>query len=749
MQFTIPVAAILIALPSSVCAAEPPEVAVDHDNIVVRDSCRLAPALKPIPDADGNGVIRIEGRADGARITVDLGGSLLFGAPGEPDACAGYGVVVTGRNVTVRNGSIKGYKIAIKAEDCDGLVIEDFDTSNNYAQRLGSAAWAEDAADWLFPHDNDQGQWIAQHGAGIAVRNASGATIRRVTSHTTQNGIVLDRVSKSEIYDNDCSFLSGWGIAMWRSSGNTICRNSLDFCVRGYSHGVYNRGQDSAGLLMFEQCCDNVVALNSATHCGDGIFGFAGREALGERPAKDAKPDWYKGRGSNNNKFIGNDLSDSAAHGLEMTFSHGNLIARNRFNMNAICGIWGGYARETAIVGNSFSGNGGFGYGAERGGVNIEHAQRTTVAGNTFARDAIGVRVWTDEDAGLAKLPWAAANGMGAKDNRITGNTFSDCDAAVELIEAKGTTLGSNTFARCKSEVVEKDCAGTTAAATAPAAVPSDADIDAILSKLPGTRQAVDGRPGLKGRDKIVMESHAPYGWDRPLLIQTTKSQWTTIYKALGFGEITSAMVLGNAPLFAGRDDGSNEVAITSNQHGFVAPYVVQLIGPNRTKIRARGVFVAGDWNLKFVPLDSPVKKLAEVPDRSEIADIAKSEKRELNFREIDFDFQGRAPKDAVPSPDAKLLDLSADRFAITGSTTLRFTPGKYRLLVESDDGIHITVDGQDAIHRWDIHGPTVDRYEFEVKEMREIPFTLEYFQNSGSARLRVWFEVIDAKVMG
>ena len=63
---------------------------------------------------------------------------------------------------------------------------------------------------------------------------------------------------------------------------NSTARNACDFCIRGYSHGVYNRGQDSAGILMFEQCSGNVIAENSATHCGDGLFAFAGKEALGE-----------------------------------------------------------------------------------------------------------------------------------------------------------------------------------------------------------------------------------------------------------------------------------------------------------------------------------------------------------------------------------------------------------------------------------------------------------------------------------
>ena len=82
--------------------------------------------------------------------------------------------------------------------------------------------------------------------------------------------------------DNDFSFNSGWGIALWRCARNVISRNAVDFCVRGYSHGVYNRGQDSAGIFVFEQNNENVFAENSATHGGDCFFGFAGREALGQ-----------------------------------------------------------------------------------------------------------------------------------------------------------------------------------------------------------------------------------------------------------------------------------------------------------------------------------------------------------------------------------------------------------------------------------------------------------------------------------
>lgn len=726
-------------------------VEVDRDNVQVGESCTLALGLKPIADTEGNGVVQVTGRDDGQRVVVDLGGAMLFGAAGKPETYAGVGITVRGKNVTIRNGRIMGFKVGIQAVGCDGLVIEDIDTSDNYAQKLASNAWAEDAGDWLYPHRNDQDEWIWQHGAGIAVKGADGIVIRRVKSLRTQNGIVLDRVNKSQVYDNECSFLSGWGIAMWRSSGNTICRNSLDYCVRGYSHGVYNRGQDSAGLLMFEQCSDNTVALNSATHSGDGIFGFAGREALGEDDEAEGRDAaWFTGRGSNRNIFVGNDLSHCAAHGLEMTFGFGNVIARNNFESNAICGVWGGYSRDTVVVRNSFLQNGLAGYGAERGGVNMEHAQRTVVEGNSFTNEPVGIRIWTDDDAALAKLRWTAANGSGARDNRIVANTFTGCEKAAELISASGTLVVGNTLARTASGFAQTSCTGTVETGAAPArGGPTDAELDELVAKLPGTRKAVGMRLGLRGRESIVMLERGPYAWDRPMVVQRTGGQDVQQFRVYGLSEIMSTSVLGAGPIFAGVERDGVTIDVRGNARGFVAPYVLQVLGPNRLELRAPSLIAAADWSAKFFALDDGAARMAEVPARDAFIARAALEKRELVFRSIDFDFAGRAPQDVVDSPDAALLKLEPTRFGITARTPLQFPVGKFKVHVLSDDGVRLSIDGKAVIERWDVHGARQDTHEFEVTEMKELVFELEYFQNTGAARLKVWFEAIDPKIRG
>ena len=98
---------------------------------------------------------------------------------------------------------------------------------------------------------------------------------------------------------------------MYRASWNRILHNKIDWCVRGYSHGVYNRGQDSAGILIYEQSSNNVFAYNSVTHGGDGFFLWAGQNTM----------DTGRG-GCDDNLLYGNDFSHAPTNGIEFLVGH-------------------------------------------------------------------------------------------------------------------------------------------------------------------------------------------------------------------------------------------------------------------------------------------------------------------------------------------------------------------------------------------------------------------------------------------
>jgi parallel beta-helix repeat protein len=451
----------------------------------------------------------------GDGLVIECSG-ILRGAPEDsaPDTFHGVGIRITGHEVTLRGARVAGFKVGIHAVGTDGLVLEDCDVSGNFRQRLRSTPEQEAAEDWLEPHANDEHEWFERYGAGIYVENAERVSVKRCRARAGQNGLVLERVGHSEITDNDFSFLSGWGIALWRSSDNLIARNACDFCIRGYSHGVYNRGQDSAGILLFEQCSANVIAANSATHCGDGLFCFAGQEALGAHPPP-MEGFEHAGLGCNENQISGNDFSYAAAHGLELTFSFDNTIHGNRFTGNAICGIWAGYSRRTYIHGNRFVENGDAGYGLERGGINIEHGQMNSIVANQFLRNACGVHLWWDEDPHLSTLPWTRANGHECRANTLLSNWFEGDRTAVLLRQAPDTLLVSNRYTDVET-ILDGEVSAPESAAAGTAM--GRATTDRATTELwhPATfdggqgESPVGARIHLGGRELIIMGEWGP-----------------------------------------------------------------------------------------------------------------------------------------------------------------------------------------------------------------------------------------------
>ena len=475
-----------------------PTIELTAPNTIITQSCRVViPPGLVLRDTNDQGVIII----GAPNIEIDFAqGSVLRGSPADtrPDEYKGYGIRLNGHaGVTIRGARISGFWCGLWATKADGLVLEGIDASDNRRAYLKSTPVAEDGGDWLFGHDNDQHEWLKNYAAALYIEKSDGVTVRDSRVWHGQNALCLDRVTASRIYDNDFSFNSGWGIALWRCERNVISRNAVDFCVRGYSHGVYNRGQDSAGIFVFEQNNENVFAENSVTHGGDGFFGFAGREAIdeiGEHPVE-----WYKRRGNTDNLLIGNDFSYAPAHGIENTFSFGNKYLKNRIVGNAICGIWAGYSRETLIAGNDFEGNGEMGYGLERGGVNIDHGGDNLILQNTFVTNKCGVHLWGGANPEFEKKNWAKANGYASTGSVIAGNTFDGDTVAFHFRGPGQVTLGPNKLVGVGKEMIcetNYQVIREDQRVVPPLVVPEH--------KVFGDKHPVGARPELRGRQRRV-----------------------------------------------------------------------------------------------------------------------------------------------------------------------------------------------------------------------------------------------------
>jgi parallel beta-helix repeat protein len=708
----------LLALPQVL--GDLPHVIVDRDDLVIRESCVLETGGSALEDRNGDGLIQIVG--DG--ITVAFVNRTIRGTPEgtPPDQCKGTGIVVTGKDVTLRGPNLAGFRCGIRAKGADGLVIEGADVSDNFAMRLKSTPRAEDGADWLWPHENDRNEWLERYGAGIYVEESKGVTLRSNRARRTQNGICLRRVDDSLVYDNDMSFLSGWGLAMFRSSRNKVSRNSFDFCIRGYSHGVYSRGQDSAGILFFEQCNDNVFAFNSATHSGDGFFGFAGKEAL-EREGVAA------GTGCNRNLLYGNDFSYAAAIGIELTFSFDNVFARNKL-VGSNYGVWGGYSSRTQVRGNEIADN-------TLAGIAVEHGSGWSIAGNSFARNERAIELWWDEDKDLLERPWAKLNPTANASHWIRLNQFEGDKVQFELrgpSEGLSFDAAQKGFERARWKV-PADAAIAESVSEAPALTKLD---ETSLIALPGQRKAVGLRDHLAGRETIVMTEWGPYDWQSSLLARIEDKGGAHAWRLYGN---EAPITIDAGPNVRVKLDASVDPAVILLEPrvpGEVVGYTLKVRLPART-LEGSGTLLGTRWNVTFGRWQTDPRE-NEARWREEVAGGPSFETGALHFA---FGSGGPSELPGIPREIASAA-LGRERFGTLASTALTLPAGRWRISVTSDDGVRVKADGVVLIEDWSHHGPKVDVAELALEAAREVRLEVAHFELDGWAVLELELERID-----
>ncbi len=484
-----------------------------EDGLVIRKSAVVNPDTLTITRFDSTSppVIQIEGN----NIEVDFGQSLLIGSihVDRPNHFQGMALRIRGNNITIRNLNIKGYKVAIIAENSDNLRIINCDLSLNYRSKLKSTREKEHLDDWLSYHHNETDQWL-RYGAGIYLRNCDGFHLEGIKVHQGQNGILMSGCNGGIAFNNDIRYNSGVGIGMYRSSNNRIMHNLLDFNVRGYSHGIYQRGQDSAGLLVYEQCQDNTFAYNSATHSGDGFFLWAGQSTM----------DTGKG-GCNGNLIYRNDFSYAPTNGIEVTFSS-NFLLENKME-ECRYGIWGGYSYETLIIGNHIT-DSDF-------GIAIEHGHHNTLIDNMISGCDLGLKLW-QRDEQPADWGFAEVNDVRSRDYQLGQNQFENCEKIFEFNDTRNiqflTTSQADSTRRRQSETM-----------------PS---LPQPLSRGMDTDQSDHT---FRGRKFIIVNEWGPYDQSYPLiwLRETNEDKYVfALFGPEGNWRITGAHGFTNGSLKSG-----------------------------------------------------------------------------------------------------------------------------------------------------------------------------------------------------
>jgi hypothetical protein len=610
--------------------------------------------------------------------------------------------------VTIRGGVVRGYRFGILARGTRGLQVLDTDLSYNWKPRLFSQVGHESLVDWLSYHDNEDRQWM-RFGAAIYLEAVRGGRVAGVRAVQGMNGLLMTDTDSVRVEENDFSYNSGLGMGMYRSSHNAIVRNRLDYDVRGYSEGLYQRGQDSAGLLMYAQSSDNIVAYNSATHSGDGFFLWAGQHTM----------DTGEG-GANDNLLFFNDFSWAPTNAVEVTFSRnrviGNYLRGSRY------GVWGGYSWETEIRGNCFAGN--------QYGVAIEHGQDNVIEANRFDGDSLVISFWSRESE-PADWGYAQHRDTYSRNQRVSGNVFAANAELWRLERTRGNRIGANVQL---TDVPREPCDPRVLLGAA--FDEHAAEVAAVSPDLPPEIPS-SPRAGLP-RSAMVVDEWGPHDGLSPKLWPADSAVSVVRLRTLGpEGSWRVTEDRGVARLSA-RAGAIGDTLVVTPAPGALGDWAVELEYVGRRTVSPRGVErpagapvpfgferfdPIGTWDLRFVTWEDP----ALDPDRDASAFESVFARAPLmTRRESRLDYQWYTPR---------LTELPRERWAVEGTATVELGPGEYSLRTLTDGGVRVWVDGQLVVDHWDPHGAEVDyaaigpgRHELRVR----------YYQLAGWSEIRV-----------
>ena len=638
----------------------------------------------------------------GNDIVVDFNGAMLKGNKDNelPNQYHGLAILIhDAKNVTIKNLNARGYKVAVMARNVESLTIEECNLSYNYRQRLNSTQEKEDISDWMSYHHNENDEWL-RYGSAMYLRNCNNARIHlnRVTGG--QCALMMTECNNCLIERNDFSYNSGIGIGMYKSNKNYVAYNKVDFNIRGFSFGIYNRGQDSAAILVFEQCNGNYFLSNTATHSGDGFFLWAGQTTM----------DTGLG-GCNDNFLFRNDFSNAATNGIEVTFSR-NVISQNQV-VDCDNGIWAGYSYETLIADNVISRN--------NIGIAIEHGQNNRIYGNYFQMNKESIRLWARKSQ-PSDWGYAAKRDTRSRDYSIVLNRFTWDSLIYNLKYTTNIRLDSN-LADTYKKLFLLD--STTAASLDTSRINSDWERSIEELRSP------DG--GLPDRNQIKMTEWGPYDFRYPLVWRTNPTDTSGVLRfdvigppgkwklisTKGIRDLSNASGEVPASLTASRIKGSKEEILVELE--FVGQELTDQFGkmhsantPYHFKFRDSRVPI--QWRVNWYAFDSTLNPIKIPADWNKIT--AQQPLLQQESHALDYAWWGGLNVKGRPY----------ERFVTVAKAALDLSPGSYELSTTWDDAVRVYLDGKLIINEWN-----PSKYTFDESPNKTIQIQL-----SGQHQLRV-----------
>jgi parallel beta-helix repeat protein len=633
---------------------------------------------------------------EGNNVVIDFSNSLMIGSSTGmmPDKYSGVALIIrNSKNVTIRNLNAKGYKVALMAIQVEGLVLDHCDFSYNYRQHLNSTRKKENMSDWMSYHNNENDEWL-RYGAAIYLKNCERAKITWCKVTGGQNALMMTGCTNGQIYNNDFSFNSGIGIGLYRCSYNSIMYNKINFNVRGYSYGIYSRGQDSAGILVYEQSSFNTFFSNSATHSGDGFFLWAGQTTMNTGAG-----------GCNNNKIIGNDFSFAPTNGIEVTFSS-NTIKNNRI-YECDYGIWGGYSYQTIISDNQFRNN--------KTGIAIEHGRDIAINGNIFYQDQEAIHLWSRREQ-PANWGFSKYRETASAHYLIALNSFNRNSLVYHISGTKELHIFSNTYSNCES-IFNID---STVSGLDTSKLQLFDTLANEESPLKNVQDPFKGNGRMAGRKNIMITEWGPYDFRYPVIwhinaddtsgmmefrVLGPKGKWKIIsFKGVGKPDVVSDTF---PSLFKVSELASEntDIEIVAEFSGisFTDQFGKKINAGQPYRFRYKEFFQPVDFTVSWYAWDS-----TNNPISNEYRTWLKDQKPFLvqQTRQLDFSWWG----------GLKSREDTIAQFLTIAEGVADVKDGDYELRLTWDDAVRVYIDGKMVLDQWN-----PSKYQFDESPSRSV----------------------------
>lgn len=653
--------------------------------MVITQSVKIKKAIYHLEGEDSLAMAPII--IEGDNITVDFNGAVINGNEDfqNPDKFKGTAIIVkSGSHITLKNLTVRGFKVGVMARGIHNLQIANADFSYNFRQHLNSNREREDLADWQSYHHNEKDEWL-RFGAGMYLKDCDSVDVHNATVTNGQCGLMMVNCNDGLVYNNNFSYNSGLGIGMYRSSRNRIMYNRVDWNVRGFSFGVYYRGQDSAGILVFEQCSNNVFAYNSVTHSGDGFFLWAGQSTMDNGEG-----------GCNDNLIYSNDFSYAPTNAVEITFSR-NKVIHNKMH-DCWHGIWGGFSYNTVIANNDFADN--------LSAIAIEHGNNNIIAQNTFQGDRVGLELWSapnrPKDNGFLQKRNTSSMTYKISDNSFSGvkNLFTVNNTSQILF--KNTLVANGNLQQKFDSTVKELVIDRMGDNIKPV---TDSSYFPVIAGIPGGQNAMipEGHP--KGKKYIMMTEWGPYNFDYPLLWLTktdsTGKMYFNVMGNPGKWKILSMKGVSHPSLLSGtvpgelvvQRDGSLgkdiDIALEYKGQSVVSPFGSEYPAGKAYTFHYRDFEPLYQWKMKWFVFDSTNEPMVHQAAFKTLLNGNPVKITEGNNLSAVFE-KGFGKK------------IPTEKIATDASTEINVPAGNYRLGISASEMVRVYVDGEMVINNWD-----------------------------------------------